>query len=151
MKDEKEKEKVKQRYHKLARVERQSDDKLKIEDAIYDITMNYNDALDVELLKERFDPFLLKYDYIVGDIADDKLRFKGFFVGKKRRAHLDQYANTIEDYLMEYVNPGAAYFVLEKTGIVKQKLKVKQSKFYRTKNKKTQPQKNFVLRKRERL
>ncbi|WP_062325299.1 YutD-like domain-containing protein [Holzapfeliella floricola] len=78
-----EKEKVKQRYHKLANVERQSDDKLKIEDAIYDITMNYNDAIDVELLQERFDPFLLKYDYVVGDIADDKLRFKGFFVGKK--------------------------------------------------------------------
>ncbi|WP_369385409.1 YutD-like domain-containing protein [Holzapfeliella floricola] len=34
----------------------------------------------------------------------------------RKRAHLDQYANTIEDYLMEYVNPGAAYFVLEKNG-----------------------------------
>ena len=69
------------------------------------------DALDIELLKEKYDPYLDQYDYLVGDISSEHLRLKGFY-DEKDRVAIDKKANAIVDYLEEYCNPGSAYFVL---------------------------------------
>lgn len=98
-------------YHPLAKVV-QAEDELEINGRTYKIIINYKDALDLDQLREKYDPFLNQYDYLIGDVASDHLRLKGFF-GPQRRARMDQRAQTMADYVTEYVNPGSPYFVLQ--------------------------------------
>ncbi|MCI1290614.1 MAG: YutD family protein [Lactobacillus sp.] len=98
-------------YHPLAKVV-QAEDELEINWRAYEIIINYKDALDLDLLREKYDPFLNQYDYLIGDVASDHLRLKGFFAAQ-RRARMDQRAQTMADYVTEYVNPGSPYFVLK--------------------------------------
>ncbi|EFB62328.1 hypothetical protein HMPREF5175_01078 [Lactobacillus gasseri SV-16A-US] len=97
-------------YHPLAHVI-VNEDKIMINGRKYEILANVKDALDIEMLKEKYDPFLDRYDYLVGDISSEHLRLKGFYYEKDRVA-IDKKANAIVDYLEEYCNPGSAYFVL---------------------------------------
>ncbi len=97
-------------YHPLAHVI-VNEDKIMINGRKYEILTNVKDALDIEMLKEKYDPFLDQYDYLVGDISSEHLRLKGFY-DEKDRVAIDKKANAIVDYLEEYCNPGSAYFVL---------------------------------------
>lgn len=84
---------------------------LLIEGRKYEILANVKNGLDLEMLREKYDPFLNQYDYIVGDVSSEHLRLKGFYDSKERVA-IDKKADTIVDYLEEYCNPGSPYFVL---------------------------------------
>lgn len=97
-------------YHPLANVI-VNEDTIMINGRKYEILANVKDALDIELLKEKYDPYLDQYDYLVGDISSEHLRLKGFY-DEKDRVAIDKKANAIVDYLEEYCNPGSAYFVL---------------------------------------
>lgn len=97
-------------YHPWAHVI-VNEDKIMINGRKYEILANVKDALDIEMLKEKYDPFLDQYDYLVGDISSEHLRLKGFY-DEKDRVAIDKKANAIVDYLEEYCNPGSAYFVL---------------------------------------
>ena len=97
--------------HPLA-VVAQDDDKLKINKQLYRIIVNKDNALDVEMLRKKYDPYLDQYDYIVGDVSSEHLRLKGFYKNVVRTA-IERKQRAIADYLIEYCNPGAAYFVLE--------------------------------------
>lgn len=97
--------------HPLAKVV-QDDDQLKINDQLYKILVNKNDAIDVETLRKKYDPYLDQYDFLVGDISSDHLRLKGFYKDIVRTA-IDRKEQAIADYLTEYCNPGGAYFVLQ--------------------------------------
>lgn len=97
-------------YHPLAHVI-VNEDKIMINGRKYEILANVKDALDIEMLKEKYDPFLDQYDYLVGDISSEHLRLKGFY-DEKDRVAIYKKANAIVDYLEEYCNPGSAYFVL---------------------------------------
>lgn len=96
--------------HPLANVV-QDGDKIKINNQLYQILINKEDALDVDLLRAKYDPYLDQYDFLVGDISSDHLRLKGFYKDVVRTA-IDRKERAIADYLIEYCNPGAAYFVL---------------------------------------
>lgn len=98
-------------YHPLAHVI-VNEDTIMINGRKYEILANVKDALDIEMLKEKYDPFLDQYDYLVGDISSEHLRLKGFY-DEKDRVAIDKKANAIVDYLEEYCNPGSAYFVLQ--------------------------------------
>lgn len=97
--------------HPLA-VVAQDDDKLKINKQLYRIIVDKDNALDLEMLRKKYDPYLDQYDYIVGDVSSEHLRLKGFYKNVVRTA-IDRKQRAIADYLIEYCNPGAAYFVLE--------------------------------------
>lgn len=97
-------------YHPLAHVI-SNDDILMINGRRYEILANVKDALDIDMLREKYDPYLDQYDYLVGDISSEHLRLKGFY-DEKDRVAIDKKANAIVDYLEEYCNPGSAYFIL---------------------------------------
>ena len=101
-------------YHDLAQVAI-VDDAVVINGRRYQVLVNTKDALDEELLAQKYDPYLDQYDLLVGDVASGHLRFKGFYKTSKR-VNIDQKSATISDYLTEYVNPGSPYFILELTG-----------------------------------
>lgn len=98
--------------HELAQVALFGQD-LEINDQMYHIVANVRDALDVEMLRNKYDPYLDQYDYIVGDVSSEHLRLKGFYEKTSRYA-IDKKALTIVDYLTEYCNPGIPYFILER-------------------------------------
>lgn len=86
---------------------------LQIKEDKYQIKTNYRDALDLELLEERYSDLLEKYDYIVGDMSYGKLRLRGFYHDSNKKAPIDMKIAHLDDYLLEYCSFGCAYFVLE--------------------------------------
>ncbi|QNQ81929.1 DUF1027 domain-containing protein [Lactobacillus sp. PV037] len=100
----------KQVYHPLAQVIK-DEEKVFIDGREYELIENVRNAFDVEVLKEKYDPFLNQYDYLVGDVSSEHLRLKGFY-DSQDRAPIDKKANVIVDYLEEYCNPGSPYFIL---------------------------------------
>jgi len=88
-------------------------DKLQINERSYKLVVNYREAYDDAKLAARFSEFLEKYNFIVGDIAADQLRLRGFYNRGIAGIPRNQQITALEDYLFEEVNFGAPYFVLE--------------------------------------
>lgn len=65
-------------YHPLAHVII-NEDFVMINGRKYEIIANIKDALDIDMLKEKYDPYLDQYDYLVGDVSSEHLRLKGFY------------------------------------------------------------------------
>ena len=107
-------EQIQKKYHPDAHIV-MGENILLIEGRKYEIIANEKNALDIEMLREKYDPFLNQYDYLVGDISSDHLRLKGFYDTKEHVA-IDKKAITIVDYLDEYSNPGSPYFILHLLG-----------------------------------
>lgn len=97
--------------HALANVAL-DDDQLKINKQLYRVLVNKEEALDLEVLRQKYDPYLDQYDFVVGDVSSQHLRLKGFYKDNVQTA-IDRKEQTIADYLMEYCNPGGAYFILQ--------------------------------------
>ncbi len=87
-------------------------DRLKINKQLYQVLVNKEQALDLEVLSQKYDPYLDQYDFLVGDVSSEHLRLKGFYKNNVPTA-IDRKEQTIADYLMEYCNPGGAYFILQ--------------------------------------
>ena len=64
----------------------QENDKLKINKQLYRILINKRDAIDLETLRRKYDPYLDQYDFIVGDVSSEHLRLKGFYKDNVRTA-----------------------------------------------------------------
>lgn len=80
----------------------------------YKLIEDYREAFDIEMMEHRFTDYLLKYDYIVGDIAYEKLRLRGFYDDSRKGVPIDMKISNLEDYLIEYCNFGCQYFVFER-------------------------------------
>lgn len=134
--------------HSLADVV-QDGKSLKINDQLYSIIVNERDALDVETLRKKYDPYLDQYDYLVGDVSSEHLRLKGFYKDVARTS-IDKKELAIVDYITEYCNPGSPYFILELTNPIHhyQHQKQRKTREYREHNKKEKDR--FYPRKRRR-
>lgn len=88
-------------------------DEIQINDRAYRLVKNYRDAYDSQKMATRFSTFLEKYDYLVGDIAANQLRLRGFYAAGTEGVPRSQQINTLQDYLFEEINFGAPYFVLQ--------------------------------------
>lgn len=86
-----------------------------IQGIIYELKRNFKEAFQIESFKDRFVDVFFDYDYIVGDFSGNLLRLRGFYDEGRNNAPLDQTITRLEDYLMESVNFGAPYFVLERS------------------------------------
>ena len=51
---------------------------MKINNNIYEVIKNYREAFNEEEFLSKFTDYFYDYDYIVGDIAYNTLRLKGF-------------------------------------------------------------------------
>ena len=144
--------------HSLASVV-QDGKSLKINDQLYSVIVNERNALDIETLKKKYDPYLDQYDYLVGDVSSEHLRLKGFYKDAARTS-IDKKELAIVDYITEYCNPGSPYFVLELTNPVhhyqhqkQQKIREhheysKNDRFHSRKRKKSRRQDNNPFKKR---
>lgn len=86
---------------------------LKINDKEYEVIENNKATIDEEELKEMMTDYFNDFDYILGDIAYNKLRLKGFNEkGNKNYNKANDYAN-IHEYINKYCAYGCKYFILK--------------------------------------
>ena len=68
----------------------------------YELIKNERDAFDIVKFENKYLPeYFDKYQYIVGDLADDILRLKGFSSDPKSKVYFH--------YIPEYIQEGCAY------------------------------------------
>lgn len=80
----------------------------------YKLIKNYRDAFNEEEVTEKLTDYYYDYDYVVGDIAYNKLRLKGFYKeNNKKVKELNNFKN-IDDYLEKYCAKDCKHFILEK-------------------------------------
>lgn len=111
----------------------------RLEKVDFKLVEDYREAFDLEMIEERYTSYLLKYDYIVGDIGYDKLRLRGFYDDHRKGVPLDMKISYLEDYLVEYCNFGCPYFVFERA---EKKKNDPESYFKRKKKSKRKNRKN---------
>ena len=80
----------------------------------YELLHNYKDAFDEEEVKEKFTEYFNDYDYILGDIAYNKLRLKGFYNENNPKVNKINNYKKIYNYLKENCAVDCRYFVLKK-------------------------------------
>ena len=87
---------------------------LNINDVKYEVIENVNDAIDIELLKDKITDYFNEFDYIVGDYAYNKLRLKGF--NDKNNKHFKSIndINNLHKYIDEYCAYGCKWFCIKK-------------------------------------
>lgn len=108
----KERTRLQQEERKSAYKINQEANEIEIDKLTLELVENFKNAFDADMLAVRYTPLMAQYDYIVGDISADQLRLKGFYQND-RNVSEQQKIMTLQDYLYEYVNFGAPYFVLE--------------------------------------
>lgn len=87
---------------------------INIEDKTYELLTNYKEALNEEEFKEKYTDYFYDYDYIVGDIAYNKLRLKGFYDAKNKKVNKINNFNNLDTYLKNNCAVECRYFVLKK-------------------------------------
>lgn len=80
----------------------------------YKLIKNYREAFDETEISEKLTDFYDDYDYVVGDIAYNKLRLKGFYKSNNKKVKELNDIKNLDKYLKEYCATDCKYFILEK-------------------------------------
>ncbi|KXB59007.1 YutD-like domain-containing protein [Gemelliphila asaccharolytica] len=78
----------------------------------FELIYNYKEAFDKELFIDKYVPILDDKDFILGDIAYEKLRLTGFFLNKN--INDPKNINNLEDFLLEFCNISCPFYVLKR-------------------------------------
>ena len=88
--------------------------KFEVENKEYQLIKDYKDAFIKEEFLEKYTEYFYDYDYIVGDIAYGKLRLKGFYDEKNKKANkINNYKN-VEHYLKNNCANDCRHFIVKK-------------------------------------
>lgn len=87
---------------------------VKINDTEYEIVTDYRNAFDEELFKKKITDYFIPYDYIVGDIAYNSLRLKGFYEDSNKKSNKINKISNLDDYIKNDCAYGCKYFVAKK-------------------------------------
>jgi len=88
--------------------------KIVINEKEYEVVENEKDCIDEEELAEKLTDYFDDYDYIFGDYAYDKLRLKGYYDSKNKKANKINDIKTNKEYKEKYCSYGARTFLLKK-------------------------------------
>ena len=87
---------------------------IQINNHSYQLIKNYKDGYNEEDFFNKCTDYFYDYDYIVGDIAYGKLRLKGFYDAKNKKAKPLNNYNNLEKYLSDNCAKDCKYFILKK-------------------------------------
>lgn len=80
----------------------------------YEVIKNDNDCLSDVDLSEKITDYFDRFDYIFGDFAYEKVRLKGFFDSKNKKASKINDVVNLDEYIKDYCSYGAKTFLLKK-------------------------------------
>ncbi len=80
----------------------------------YEIVRNDNDCFNYEEVKEKITDYFDEYDYIFGDYAYGKVRLKGYYDSKNKKANKINDIKTLDEYIKNYCCYGSNTFLLKK-------------------------------------
>ena len=87
---------------------------IEVEKNKYEILKDYKNGVDLDDFISHYTDFYEDYDYIVGDIAYNKLRLKGFYESNNKKVKdINNYKN-LDNYLKEYCAVDCRYYILKK-------------------------------------
>lgn len=80
----------------------------------YGVMKNYRDAINIEEIEAKLTEYFDDFDYIVGDIAYNKLRLKGFNSKTNKNFKPINDVDKIDEYIKNNCAYGCRYFVITK-------------------------------------
>ncbi len=80
----------------------------------YELIRNDGDCFDYDLVKEKATDYFDDYDYIFGDFAYEKVRLKGFYDSKNKKAKRINDIKFLDSYIKDYCCYGSKVFLLKK-------------------------------------
>lgn len=80
----------------------------------YELIKNYKEAFDQDEFLSKCTDYFYDYDYIVGDIAYGKLRLKGFYDEKSKKAKKINNFKNIDNYLKTYCANDCKHYIVKK-------------------------------------
>ena len=87
---------------------------IEVDNNNYELIKDYKNAFDIEDFQSHYTDYYDNYDYLVGDIAYNKLRLKGFYDDTNKKAKpINNYKN-LKKYLEEDCAVDCKYFILKK-------------------------------------
>ncbi len=87
---------------------------IEIDNNKYELIKNYKEGFDLEDFTSHYTDFFEDYDYLVGDIAYSKLRLKGFYDSKNKKAKKINDYKFVDKYIEEDCASDCKYFILKK-------------------------------------
>lgn len=88
--------------------------KILLENQEYEVIKDVKDGFDLEELKNKYTDYFYDYDYIVGDWAYSKLRLKGFYDSKNKKATKINDYKTVDNYIKNNCAYNCRYFIVKK-------------------------------------
>ena len=87
---------------------------ISVGDFKFNLIENNRDCFDKDEFESLFTDYFYEYDYIVGDYAYGKLRLKGFYNEKNKKAKEINKISNKDKYIKDNCAYQCKYFVLEK-------------------------------------
>ena len=87
---------------------------IEVENNKYELIKDYKDGFELADFTSHYTDFFEDYDYLVGDIAYSKLRLKGFYDSKNKKAKKINDYKFLDKYLEEDCAVDCKYFILKK-------------------------------------
>lgn len=87
---------------------------IQVEKNNYELIKDYKDAFNEEEFMNKCTDYFYDYDYIVGDIAYSKLRLKGFYDEKNKKANKINNFKNLDAYLKNNCAVDCKYFIVKK-------------------------------------
>lgn len=87
---------------------------VKVENIGYEIIKDYRNAFNEEEFVSKCTDYFFEYDYVVGDIAYDKLRLKGFYEDENKKSKKINKISGLDEYLNNKCAYRCKYFVAKK-------------------------------------
>ena len=78
----------------------------------YQVLNNYKDAINIPELEEKLTEYFDDFDYIVGDIAYNKLRLKGFNSKTNKNFKELNDVDKVDDYIKNNCAYGCRWFII---------------------------------------
>ena len=80
----------------------------------YELIRNDGDCFDLELVRGKMTDYFDDYDYVFGDFAYEKVRLKGYYDSKNKKAKRINDIKYLDEYIKDYCSFGSKVFLLKK-------------------------------------
>ena len=88
--------------------------KIDINGTMYELVKDEAGCFSKEDVIEKITDYFDDYDYIFGDYSYEKVRLKGYYYSKNKKAKKINDIKYLEEYIKNYCSYGAKVFLLKK-------------------------------------